>query len=384
MKYILKNKLKIFLVRILDAVGYACMSLSKARSRKKLSKDDLPGSFLIVRLDHIGDALLVLSAPKALKQNYPLARVHVLTSSWSAPLFENNPFVDELILYDAPWFSRKAYRGRAHTIGFFKLARILKQKKIEVGLAFRGDLRENFLIFAAGIRHRIGYGITGGGFFLTHEMPYKAGEHQVSRMTSVLGAAGAEPINPAPQFYFTEEEKAIFRKRLESLGVDLNRRGIGFQPDAGTPAKNWPENHIQDFLELCSREMAGSHIFLIGSSKKPLLKSGIDGTQIIDLRGQTSLREVMLLMGSLSVFVGPDSGPAHIACASGVRTIFLYSGTNVFEEWRPLYDEAVVVRHEVPCAPCHRPACNVPGHPCMAGITPRRVLDVIQKQVRGS
>ena len=93
------------------------------------------------------------------------------------------------------------------------------------------------------------------------------------------------------------------------------------------------------------------------------------GDRFLNLVGKTSIRELFFILRRLRAFVGPDSGPAHVAAEMGVPTLFLYSGTNVFDQWRPLSPAATVLRHEVPCSPCHLTDCPVPGHPCMSGIS---------------
>lgn len=383
MKYVLKNKFKRALVYVLDTAGYALKRAGEVQSPIGFSKNADFHSILLIRMDHIGDVLSASAAPKLIKQNDPHARLYFLTSSWAAPLLEGNPFIDELIIYDAPWFSRCKYvKNGPKGLGFFQLARVLRQKKIELGLAFRGDLRENFLMAIAGIRHRVGTGITGGGFMLTHEVSYRSGDHETRRLANILKIAGISAGNLSTQLYFTDEEKADFNKRLAEWGVDLNKPLIGFQAEAGTPAKNWPAEHAASFLEGLIQQFPDFQVLLLGAASKNFLLKKLKSPRIIDLTGRTSLKDLMLLTGFLKFFVGPDSGPAHIACAGGVRTVFLYSGTNVFEEWKPLSENTVVLRREVPCAPCNRTHCNVPGHPCMSRITPQSVLEILGNEIK--
>ena len=94
------------------------------------------------------------------------------------------------------------------------------------------------------------------------------------------------------------------------------------------------------------------------------------------------MRDLCLLMKRFRVFIGPDSGPTHIAASLGVPSLFLYSGTNVFEQWKPLSEAAVILRHSVPCSPCHLEVCNVQGHPCMSEIKPEAVLKALEEKLR--
>ena len=125
---------------------------------------------------------------------------------------------------------------------------------------------------------------------------------------------------------------------------------------------------------------------LVGSDAR--IAAGLAGdfhpSRLINLTGKTSLRELLLLCGRFKFFIGPDSGPSHIASSLGIPTVFLYSGSNDFNVWRPLAENATVLRNPVPCAPCGLEVCNVQGHPCMSGITPQSVLDILEKQVQNA
>ena len=103
----------------------------------------------------------------------------------------------------------------------------------------------------------------------------------------------------------------------------------------------------------------------------------------LNLVGRTDLRELFCLLGSLRYFIGPDSGPAHVAASSMVETLFLFSGTNVFEQWRSTAESAHFLRHEVPCSPCRLTKCPVAGHPCMSGIEAQEVAVWLEGRLRG-
>ena len=89
---------------MMDAAGNAAFACFRLRPPARSSFRNA----LIVRLDHLGDILTVTGAPQALKENYPGCRVTFLTSTAGAALLQNNPFVDEVIVYDTPWFFRGA------------------------------------------------------------------------------------------------------------------------------------------------------------------------------------------------------------------------------------------------------------------------------------
>lgn len=380
MKYVFRKKRNIVLVGLLDAVGYLFSRLLQKKSGRMPA--DLK-SILIIRIDHLGDVLSSTAIPKVIKENFSGCRVAFLTSSWAAPLLENNPFVDEVLVFDAPWFYKKRYRKSPQSLSFWKLIRTIRSRKIEMGLGLRGDLRENLIMALGGLKERVGFGEAGGGFLLTREVPYRMLSHESEHRVDLLKMLGIRKVSLDPQLYLSEKEEALMESRLPLLGLTNGKKYVGFQLDAGTEAKEWPLKHTRSFLEQFQSRFPDHEIVLIGSSKKRLKELTDSGNlKCIDLIGRTSLRDLCLLVKRFRVFIGPDSGPTHIAAALGVPCVFLYSGTNAFEQWKPLSEAALILRHQVPCSPCHLEVCNIQGHPCMSEIRPEAVLKILEEKLR--
>ncbi len=373
MRYHFKKKRYIFLARLLDLVGSPAKRLRRGRLPRDFKK------ILIVRLDHLGDVVLSTAMPKAVKEAFPESRLVFLTSSGGASLLQGNPFVDNILVYDAPWFSR----GGAGRGSYLKTVAALRAEHFDVGIAPRGDLRENALMALAGVRERIGYGVTGGGFLLTREGRYPETAHEIESSRQLLKMLGAEFPSFNPAVYLSDAERGGFAAKLAEWGMDKDKRYVGFQPEAGYPSKNWPAGHVRDFVDGFVREFGDRELVVVGERGRGTVELP-GGVRALDLRGRTTLRELCYLMEFFDFFVGPDSGPAHLASARGVPTLFLYSGTNTFERWRPLEDSAFVLRREVPCSPCHLNICNVPGHPCMTGILPEDALNVLRLHLKNA
>ncbi len=363
----------------MDAIGYGIFFFFK---RKPRAIPENIRTILVIRLDHVGDVLLSTAVPKAIKENYSHSRVIFLVSSWSAPLLENNPFIDEIITYDAPWFAKKRYKKNADVHGFFGLVRVLRGKEIELAIALRGDLRENILMFLSGIKNRVGYGVTGGGFLLTKEVPYQKGVHESAHQGDMLSALGMHHAFLESKLYFSETETLKIDQRLDRLGIQKNDKFICLLVGAGSRAKEWPIENVNLFLDELANKFSAYKVLIVGASLRLSEQlRNMNNRRFLNLIGETSLRELCLMIRRASLFVGPDSGPTHIAAVLGIPSIFLYSGTNDFERWKPLNENALVLRHPVPCSPCQLDACPIQGHPCMAGILPQEVLKSLESRL---
>ena len=382
MKYVFKKKTSRFLASFLDAAGYPVFWLFGRRGHSLTSEN--PASVLVVRLDHLGDVLLSTAVPKAIKQNFPNCRVIFLTASWAAPLLQGNPFVDEILQFDASWFSNRRYQRSVKAYGLWGLLWALRERKIDLALGLRGDLRENLLVFAAGIRERVGYGITGGGFFLTKEVAYRHDAHESEHQKDLLGALGLKVDSLEPSIYLSNHEEMHFEKRLEPFGLEGDKNFICLLLSSGAPSKDWAASRLDEFIKLFVSHFPAYRIVLVGSSRRISDQLNTRGDErVLNLVGETTLRELCLLIKKSKFFIGPESGPTHVASVLGVPTLFLYSGTNRYERWKPLQEAAMVLRHPVPCSPCESEICHVEGHPCMAEIRPEEVLNILDSKLSG-
>ena len=97
------------------------------------------------------------------------------------------------------------------------------------------------------------------------------------------------------------------------------------------------------------------------------------------------LPEVAALAARSQIFVGNDSGIAHIAAAVGTRSVVIFGSSNV-AHWRPWNKAAAeVVLEEMPCQPCHGYFCEkFPQPECILRVPVERVLAAIDKTLRNA
>jgi heptosyltransferase-2 len=101
------------------------------------------------------------------------------------------------------------------------------------------------------------------------------------------------------------------------------------------------------------------------------------GGNCLNLAGQTSVRGLMSLVSKCSLFVTNDSGPMHIAAAFGVPLVAIFGSTD-HATTSPYTDRALIVRKDVPCAPCKLRECPT-DHRCMTGVTVEHVVAAAEK-----
>ncbi len=342
---------------------------------------------LVIRLDHIGDVVMTRPAIRALHKKFPNAEIDMLVSEEVASLLANSKGIHRIIPSKNNWFSRHASFPQKGA-EFLRLAGVVKDENYDLGLDFRGDLRNILLMFFAKIRYRLGYGTTGGGFLLTEELPYDATAQQVLVNLNLLRFFYVAQDNKLLPFEYTQDQAQAFWKGFGAEPATTVLPRVLVHMGAGSTAKQWGIDNFRALLQKIS-EANLAQIILIGSEAErealPDLKLHVQN--IIDVRGKVRLQDLPILMDICDIFIGNDSGPAHIAAAQGLEVILIASGTNDVRFWHPWTDRLRLLQYQVPCAPCGLRVCPVSGHPCLENIPAeqvfeafRSVLDHLQKQ----
>lgn len=138
--------------------------------------------------------------------------------------------------------------------------------------------------------------------------------------------------------------------------------------------KKWP------YYKELARKLTekGFKIALIGGTAEAA-KFNPDGwPEVYNLLGKYNLLETAGALKKCTMFIGNDSGPAHIAASIGINTFVLFGPTRISKN-RPLGPKSNVIRLDLPCSPCQYTGmwntCN--NWRCMNELTVERVLSVV-------
>lgn len=344
-----------------------------------------PRSLLLIRPDHLGDVLLLTPALHGLRRALPEARITLLIGPWSQGVVQDNPDLDAVITCPFPGFERRA---KADAWSPYRLlwaqARALRERGYDAAVVLRFDHWWGaWLAAAAGIPRRIGYDVPETRPFLTHALPYAAGQHEVLQNAMLLGMlAGGLAGAPGPTRYrIAAGDRAWAASWLEAAGIGPADRLVAIHPGAGAAVKQWP---LAAWAETAATLAAqyGARILLTGSRDERTLTAAIAAqlaSPPLEAAGQTTLGQLAALYERCAVVLGSDSGPLHLAVAVGAPTVHLYGPAPAaeFGPWGAPADH-IVLTTPWTCAPCHRldwPAPTLAQHACIAAI---RTEDVLQ------
>ena len=332
MKYIYKKRLYKFIFFIVDIMGNIVSFPFRIFRSRKIKNT---GKILIIRCDHIGDVLSATVVLEPLRKAFPEATIDFMAPSWAEEVLNNNPYINNTIKFDPTWFDRKAHGFLRSFKGLKNMTGVMKKGKYDVVIDLRGDVRQITAMFLAGVKYRLGYGITGGGFMLTHRVPYKGLIHETDRNMILLKTLGIDAPSPDVKLYFSEEDNRKADYLIEES--EIEGKYAVFHTVPGHYTKKWYAANFVQVMRYIS-DVKGLTPVIVGSeSDRGVIKKVVDvaATRVIDISGKTSLSVLGQVLSRASLFVGIDSAPAHMAAATGTPTVILFSGVNDPSQWAP-------------------------------------------------
>ncbi|GEM_PF-506031 len=369
-RYLFKKRWKRFLAAIFDAFGSLVFLLTPSplplplKGGEDKGEGVKAGRILVIRVDSMGDGALNLPALEVLKQRYPRARIDFLLSRPVEALYRHFFPESKIHLFEKNWRD------------FFRMAGKLRNENYDLGIDFRGDLRTILLMTWAGIPHRWGRSGTGGGFLLTRRLRTPYEKHELLENLELVQANGAVPRVEIPPSLISRGP------RWFSQGPPEKR--IVIHIGAGYPSKRWGVENYMEIARRIKKKDLGIPLFIGMQEEKRLLEPyrKEEILTFVNLAGKTSLEELVKVFQKCDLYVGNDSGPAHLAALTGLPVLLVFSGTNDFRRWTPWADRLRLINHPVPCSPCEEKVCPLKRQICLEEISVEEVFDAVETMLQ--
>jgi heptosyltransferase-2/heptosyltransferase-3 len=199
--------------------------------------------------------------------------------------------------------------------------------------------------------------------------------HSVEQQLALLGWTGV-PVSDGPptRLAVTEAAALSVEARLRAAGLDPGAPFALIHPAAAFATKQWAAPNFARVVEYL-RERRINSVAVAGPNEAPVLDE-LKRESSAPLYAFTdfSLPEVTALAARSKLFVGNDSGIAHIAAAVRTPSVVIFGSSNI-KHWRPWASApAEIVREELACQPCPGYICAEFDQPeCIRRVTVERV-----------
>ncbi len=301
--------------------------LATAIGRQRGTQEGEPKTILVVEYWRLGDVVMLTPFMKTLRRQYPRTRIVLLANPNSIPLLDAQEWVDEVITVRVPWAQHdsrlRKYISR-HWLELLRCMVKLRVRNFDWGFSARADIRDNFILWAVGVKRRLGYGYGYGASLLTDVVtPDISKPHFSDRWLHLLEYLGKPVLDRQPQLDLTVEEKTAARRYLFELGIRETEVVIGVHAGARNPIRQWGENN---FLEVAKKLAARFPIKVIWFQEARSTQFGRDSEGWL-IPVTLSLRKFLGVLAHCRLLVCNDTGPMHLATALGVPVVAVFGAT---------------------------------------------------------
>lgn len=336
---------------------------------------------LIIRAPNwVGDAVMAMPAVDNVREMTGADHIAVMARAATAPLYGNHPDVDRVITIDD---KKSRLRGPQQA------ARLIREDHYDVGVLLPPSFSSALIFKLAGVTGRIGFAGEGRSLLLTRAL--KAPEEPQHRARQYLYLLERLTRRTAafhnPQIYLSHEDIQRGEDVLKEHGMSYDDPFAAISPQAVAESRRWGT----DNYGLLAKRLAGDigcRVILLGT--KADTEAGDAAahhapSSVVNLCGQTDLMAAAAILSFARVFVGNDSGLAHLAAAVGCPVVVL-SGPDDPAETSPLTDKKKVIIRDIDCISCVKNVCPKSGDDfmrCMKLIDMEEVVDAAKSLYKG-
>ena len=352
----------------------------------------LPGGarILIIRLRSIGDIVLLTPTLRLLKEWRPDLRVGVVIEARFRDLLEGNPDIEEIL------FPGEGHGWGKIALGLQAMQRIRRQRGA-VCVNLHGGPTSRWLVRASGARRKVGFAhyrsrslyhiLVPDARTILGQPTIHTAEHQASAFF-YLGLPRKEI--PRAQLFVTAKHRAWWERRRVSLDIAAGREYAMIHPAALYQTKQWAPEKFAQLGKYLEQEAQLPVVFCCAPGESAVLNAVEDDAQTAIRRLEdASLGQLAAALAGARLFVGNDSGPAHMAAALGRAAVVIFgsSSSSIWGPWprAATNPPARIVQNPYDCNPCPGDRCYRFQYPeCILSVTLEQVRDAVDAVLRNS
>ena len=288
---------------------------------------------LVIRLKQIGDALISLPVCKSLRAALPDAQIDYLVYEHIGPLFHHHPAVDNVLTISPA--------ERSNQWKYFLRMREIRRTGYDLVIDLLTVPVTVLMTRYSGAPLQLGFdkGKWRSKLYKT-PVPHPGTGGSLDAKLSILEGLPF-PVDPVRSFevVLQTEELDDMRARMTAAGLSPDTPVLLFSPISRLGSKNWPEDFFEGLIRHCLSRHEVQGVMIWGPGEREQVQAlarriGPDARLSAAIETGT-LRELAALSHLCALFIGNDSGPRHVAEASGIPTFTIFSPPISKYAWIP-------------------------------------------------
>ncbi|NJD21283.1 MAG: glycosyltransferase family 9 protein [Melioribacter sp.] len=289
-------------------------------------------NILILKWGALGDLIMATSTIKAIRDNFPNAKITMFTNNLMNEILPQGIIVDEYV------YLKKS--GRYVEESFFKqLIKIWKLRKrkfdLAVDLKWKSE-RASVLTYLSGAKIRVGYWERIYNKCYTHSIKHPVGGyHEVHRNLDVIKQIGLEVKEENPLVYISEADKKFACDFFASNSLHKNNT-ICIHPGASKSNRAWQPERFSQLAKLLIEKYNVTILLTWGKNEFELVNkiSNSAGKNTILSPATNSISRLAAIIQNCSLFISVCTGPMNVANAVKTPIVALLGSTDP-ADWSP-------------------------------------------------
>lgn len=322
--------------------------------------------FLVIQTASIGDVILSTAIGEKLAKHYPNAQIDYLVKQGNERLFDGNPWINEIIVWEK---SKEKYKNMLRIIFQFR------EEKYDAVINLQRFASSGIFTIFSGAKKKYGFRKNPLSLFFSKSFPHKFKEnwHETDRNHQLISSlTDGEKAKPA--LYPTMKEFAMMSQYKTKKYITITPASLWF-------TKQYPIEKWIDFIQQVEPDI---HIYLLGSVAdssicKKIIKQS-SRNNMMNLAGKLSFLESAALMKDAAMNYVNDSAAQHIASSVNGKITAVFCSTIPNFGFGPLSDDSTIIEspEKLDCRPCglhgHK-TCPKNHFKCALNIDNKKLLD---------
>lgn len=318
-------------------------------------------NILIIKLCCIGDVLFTTPLLRTLKIAYRDSRITYMVGNWTREVIENNPNIDEILIFDPPFQERNVVKKFKSILNIVMTGR---HKDFDLAIVCHRSPMAGILTLMMGIDERVGFNYKGRGLALTTGVPFDSQKHEVLRYLDLAEAIGIGDCGLNMEMFIKPDEDMAARNMLNWLGVNEKdvlvaiSPGGGINPGTSMPSKRWTKMGYASVADTIIKKYSANIVFIGGKTDRDLVIEIMSIMKVkeksLNIVDKTNWKQTAAIIKRCALFIGNDSGSLYVAAAVGTPTIGIFGPSNP-KLVAPLGGNNVYIYKPVECSPCYNP-----------------------------
>lgn len=302
---------------------------------------------IFVRLPNwVGDIMMARPAVQAIRDRWPGSALAGMAREPHRALADRLGVFDHLLT--APTAT-----GLSRAAAVWGAQRAVRSFQPDAAVVMAPSFEAALVVQLAGVPRRIGHATDRRSALLTHAVRSRPDTHRAEEYGDLARALGATDPPRVPALALTPADRAYAARLFRGVGWPDGCRPVFVNPAAAKTPRAWSSDRFRVLVERLADSGAGQRVVVHARPPFEFAPEWAARPRVA-LAGDATLPELAALLERCALYVGNDSGPAHLAAAAGLPTVTVYGSSTPGRTAPRASSRAlhVAVSAAFPCAPC--------------------------------